>query len=158
MRIHLCRCNLYSESIKLLGIFSIAQNPIKSNRFSKFLRIMVFSSVTLIQSYNKRQNALASIKHLTPLLLPVNKGSKAFEKGKRNHHNRRLLNTTLQCVLRRFLPVSLVLYERNGYASIKHLTPVSLRPKSLIDSGKKQVKAQSPDKAYATIRFNLRSV
>lgn len=82
MRIHLCQCNLYSESIKLLGIFSIAQNPIKSNRFSKFLRIMVFSSVTLIQSYNKRQNALASIKHLTPLLLPVNKGSKAFEKGK----------------------------------------------------------------------------
>ena len=68
------------------------------------------------------------------------------------------MNTTLQCVLRRFLPVSLVLYERNGYASIKHLTPVSLRPKSLIDSGKKQVKAQSPDKAYVTMRFKLRSV
>lgn len=34
------------------------------------------------QRHNKRQNTLASIKHLTPLLLPVNKGSKAIEQGK----------------------------------------------------------------------------
>ncbi len=70
------------------------------------------------QRHNKRQNTLASIKHLAPSLLPVNKGSKAIEQAKTQSLQPPPDKHTLQCVLSLVASSADVIYGQNGYASI----------------------------------------